>query len=560
MDITKQNFVELLPEITDAIRQCDFVGIDTELSGLLRERSSNRFDLPSERYAKVVESSRGYFIMQFGLSCFTRLKRPGLRYSNRTYNFYIFPQAQECYGDMNRTFSLEVHAIQFLTEHGFDFNRLFKNGVSYLTFQEKKLLKAEIKREKKNLSRIEPVSPNNLPKFVPRVMKENCCDWLKQVSKFIERQRKHFNANNICGDHTSSSRNELEIKDCSTNHKRNILRRLLETSQMAENLEIKNKLDPNRNETILTVSFIDKAAKEDKQEKALTNAIGFFEVLEHVIVNKKPIVGHNLFLDLIQIMNQFIEPLSDDYNSFKETIHSLFPHIYDTKYVAHAILDPETLTRNQSKLEDLYVQLKDVETFPRIEIEHLGEFVDENQAPHQAGYDAYMSGYCFIALCESYLRQENGKEWENSIAEPLAITKNRLIVEEFANKVHLSYSYDFKCFDFGEDELEPEREHVFYVEHPETWVLDDLFSLFQPYGGVEASKLTRNSSLCALRNPKYTNSVIKNSKGSNYTIYTYETYILKYRNRRLDKRKTASPIASNDEDFQVNDVEFSCDA
>lgn len=570
MDITRLNFIDSLPEISEIIRNCDFIAVDTELSGLMRDRNLNRFDLPEERFAKAAESSRGYFIMQFGLSCFTR-RESDVHYDNRTYNFYIFPQDDCELGNVNRTFSLQSHAIKFLTEHGFDFNKLFKDGLSYLTFPEKYALEKQLKFDARTRTKVD-LGPNGLPKFVPNGMADNCREWLKKAKKFVD-QRKKMAQREISHDGSSigalselkeggttdapsshelrggdcemsgvvdEDLNKLELKDCSTSHKRSIFKRVLECQPFLENIEIGSGQDSDNGETYLIVHYIDKSAKEEKQRIEMISAKGFLEVLELVILNKKPVVGHNLALDLIQIINQFIEPLSDDYNSFKEICHSLIPLIYDTKYIAHSILDPDTLTNNQSRLNDLYCQLRDSETFPKIVVNHLIETLGANQMAHQAGYDAYMSGYCFIALCEAYIREKNKKrkiKKELPESTPKSIAHNDLIIESFSNKIHLSYSYDFKYFNLGGNDEEPNRDHVFYIEHPQNWTLDDIFQAFHQYGGVTVGKLSKTSALCALRDTKHLQTVMSKAgkpkdSSSNHKIYSYDNYLENFKPKR----------------------------
>ena len=544
MDITNENFVATLPEITQTIQDCNFIAIDTELSGLMREKNLNRFDLPEERFAKSVELSRGYFIMQFGLSCFTR--KDDLHYTNRTFNFYIFPQAHESYGDRNRTFSVQAHAIQFLIEHGFDFNKLFKHGISYLTFQEKKVLTAQLKSDMKTRSQVEFES-TGLPKFVPSSLSAYCRNWMDKAKKFVDERRTQSSTyvqqiTDSQNNHVETADNILELRDSTTHHKRTMMRRVLECLPIYDSIEIHQKTDAKTSETFLYISYIDRKLKNEKERNRLIVAKGFLEVIEIIVLSKKPIVGHNLSLDLIQIISQFMEPLSDDYSSFKETCHSLFPLIYDTKYIAHAILDPDTLTNNQSRLEDLYCQLKDSDCFPKIQVDHLGEFIDENQMPHQAGYDAFMSGYCFLALCEGYSKEKKkfkyNKMSEAASAEPVPLVHQQLIMEDFANRVHLSYSYDFRFFNLSGEEEEPDRNHVFYLEFPSTWALDDIFQVFSQHSGVTASRLTKTTALCALRDPKQTSSVltkINKLKGisANYKIYTYDAYLDNFKPKKV---------------------------
>lgn len=541
MDITIKNFNQSLPEIVSTIKECDFIAIDTELSGLMRDRSQNIFDSPEERFSKAIESSKGYFIMQFGLSCFKLCD--GHHYTNRTYNFYIFPQANSCYGDKDRTFSIQAHAIQFLTEHGFDFNKLFREGVSYLTFQEKKNLTAQLKSETKNREKVK-INNNGLPDFVPTTMADNCKVWLKKIEQFLEKRRKQANISD-----------SLELEECSTAHKRAIMKRILECQPFFNSILTSVKYNSVKNDGYLVVTHVDPLVKEEDQRNDLTTAKGFLEVLEQIILNKKPIVGHNLALDLIHIINQFMEPLSDDYNSFKEICHSLFPLIYDTKFIAHNLIDPKTLTNNQSRLSDLYQQLQDSDIMTRIEVEHLGELFCRKQLPHQAGFDAYMSGYCFLALCQSYLNEKRKFKFkkEKSESKRLSIAKDSLIIQEFSNKIHFSYSYDFKYYNLCEEEHEPIRTHVFYIEHPNTWVLNDIFRVFQEFGGVSVGKLSKTSALCALRNPENAKLVLKRIKqieksSSNHKIYTYENYTEMFKPKK--KKETC-----DDEDSEFFDAE-----
>lgn len=569
MDITNENFLEYLPRITEAVQDCEFIAIDTELSGLMRERSLNRFDSPEERFAKSVESSRGFFIMQFGLSCFTRTA--DLAYTNSTYNFYIFPQPHKFHGDINRTFSLQAHAIQFLTEHGFDFNKLFRHGVSYLTFHEKEMLTARLKSDLKARSSVK-FDMQGVPSFVPAAMNSYCRDWIKKVKEFVKHEmkadkcRERANVDKSISNSDSQDSemidatgspvaNRFEIRDCRTAHRRNVLRQAIECLPVADNLKVEQVIEAEKNETYLVIYYIDSKVKNEKFKNDLIVSKGFLEVIELIIVNRKPLVGHNLILDLIQIINQFIEPLDNDYASFKETCISLFPLIYDTKYIAHSILDPRTLTNNQSRLNDLYCQLRDHTDFPKISIEHLGVPFDESQLPHQAGFDAFMTGYSFIVLCEAYIRQGSERRFkpsrldESTGAKPPPVSKQEEVVDEFANKIHLSYSYDFKYLDLRRDEQEPDRGHVFYLEFPSTWNLDDILQVFGPYGGVEASRLSKTSALCALRDKKQVGTFTRMAKSlskTNYKIVTYEAYVETY---KVNRKKVASGDADGELTF-----------
>lgn len=521
MDVTNENFIQLLPEISETIRDCDFVAIDTELSGLQRERNNHRFDLPEERFAKAVNTSQGFFVMQFGLSCFTRSSPRS--YNNRTYNFYIFPQPNSDYGDKNRTFALQAQSIQFLSEHGFDFNKLFKHGVSYLTFKEKQELTAKLKSENKARSKVDR-NLYGLPAFVPQSMNTNCTDWLAQVRSFVDKREMEITME-INDEPKDADKNRLSLRNCSTNHKRNIFKRVLECEQLIDNIVIGRKTDQAKDDTYLVIDYISKEAKKEREKNELMAAKGFLEILELLILNKKPIVGHNLTMDLILVISQFVEPLDDDYSSFKMLCKSLFPLIYDTKYIATVILDLDTLGNNQTRLQDLYCQLKESDEMSKVQVNYINKPKDDKELAHQAGYDAYMCGYSFIVLCESYLKERRKQQPSNSQG---SIERDPVVVEEFANKIHLAFSYDYKYFNIGGDDDTPNRDHVLYVEFPDTWSLEDIFQAFYAYGGVTVGYLTKTTALCALRDPKQIGAVLskaKKMKGSNYTIHSYESYL-----------------------------------
>jgi poly(A)-specific ribonuclease len=50
---------------------------------------------------------------------------------------------------------------------------------------------------------------------------------------------------------------------------------------------------------------------------------------------QKPIITHNGMLDLMFLLDKFIEPLPDTVGEFKQKINALFPHIYDTKHLVN---------------------------------------------------------------------------------------------------------------------------------------------------------------------------------------------------------------------------------
>lgn len=88
------------------------------------------------------------------------------RYSQRSYNFYVFPkpmnrQAPDC------RFMCQASSIAFLANQDFDFNKLFKYGIPFLSANEeekliKRLEEKQKSREENNYDII-PISDTDKP-------------------------------------------------------------------------------------------------------------------------------------------------------------------------------------------------------------------------------------------------------------------------------------------------------------------------------------------------------------------------------------------------------------
>ena len=60
---------------------------------------------------------------------------------------------------------------------------------------------------------------------------------------------------------------------------------------------------------------------------------GFRRVLDYVIENKKPIIGHNMMHDCVRMVQQFLKNLPESSYNFKQNFSQFFPESYDTKYI-----------------------------------------------------------------------------------------------------------------------------------------------------------------------------------------------------------------------------------
>jgi hypothetical protein len=92
MDVTNKNFAEKLPLIEASIDDAIFVAIDGEFTGLnCKETAISSLDTAAERYLKAQKSTTKFLLVQFGLCTFhyDPVKKV---YSNRAFNFYVWPR------------------------------------------------------------------------------------------------------------------------------------------------------------------------------------------------------------------------------------------------------------------------------------------------------------------------------------------------------------------------------------------------------------------------------------------------------------------------------------
>ena len=101
--------------------------------------------------------------------------------------------------------------------------------------------------------------------------------------------------------------------------------------------QYKDKLLLESNNTDKFKIMVKKISLEEKEEtkrKKLLEFIGFTSIIKLIIESRKPLVGHNCKLDLLYLYQTFIGPLPESYSEFKSLFNSLFPAVYDTRFIS----------------------------------------------------------------------------------------------------------------------------------------------------------------------------------------------------------------------------------
>ncbi|CAM5133483.1 unnamed protein product [Natator depressus] len=406
MELGTGQFAQSLPHLRALVLGCDFLGFDMEFTGLHsvfpQGKQPSLFDSPAEWYLKARRSVQKFTVNQLGLSIFSNEKSN--KYVAHCYNFFLFPTT---FGVMDSEFSFQASSIQFLTHYGFDYNKMWssilsctedvrpcvgvgslgtqirkwflKDGIPYMNqVQEKKLQQGLLAGNWKVRSTLDKDK-------VKKVIDDVTC-WVPSAEE---------------GDsmvlHNISGFQLFEVQL--------ILRQAIPdvwTEPFGDQKVMVKKVSP-RHRWCLENSSYDCCRKE----LILLSARGFTNLFQTLVEAKKPVVGHNMLMDLLHLHDKFYEPLPESYEEFKRNIHSLFPVLIDTKNVTKSIWKEFQFPRASNLLEIYEILCSDLNptnpTCPVIaHASDCSKYADK-KSPHEAAYDAFLCGSVLLKLAHLLL-------------------------------------------------------------------------------------------------------------------------------------------------------------
>ncbi|BES97110.1 Poly(A)-specific ribonuclease (PARN)-like domain containing 1 [Nesidiocoris tenuis] len=377
VDVTAKNFEDVLPIFEHELKKCSFIAIDCEFSRLpLDDSSPNFLDSVSERYAKIRQNLDKCFPLQVGLVPFT-YDRDLVEYKATVYKFNVFPTF---FGPFDPNVTFKSSTVQFLSKYNFDFNKVFYHGIPFLNVSQRRLVGDMIEKGT-FLDKISSVLT-----FDER---EAVASQREAINKWLH----HSSAGDCLKIETSP--NAAHIKYFLHKEIRNSFRNVwtYDTDLNSAEIQVKHLADGERKSV--------EAQSSDSVEELVTSLSGFSRVMDALIRSKKPIVGHNLLVDVLSCYHHFYDAAPNDYKTFKNSIGDLIPTIYDTKFISHEMKKSafRDILDNVS-LQNLYQTFQNEKYGNKPTICSNSGSYDKGMlnTAHDAGWDAYMTGFCFVKM------------------------------------------------------------------------------------------------------------------------------------------------------------------
>ncbi|KAK0248125.1 hypothetical protein LTS09_016708 [Friedmanniomyces endolithicus] len=430
MDVDKVSFYPLLLDILTDISEAHFVAVDLELSGVPSKGPNNGTGKPSlqRRYQETKEAAERYQILQFGLTC-VQQDLASQKYILKPYNFDLSPIIAERGLDIERIFSFQSGAAEFLLKCGFDLGRPFYRGVPYLSrLEAKEARDKHAKRQDKSALadiQIKPTDTDALA-FLERVRSEITA-WLTtrtdEFTNYLDiapvgaETFKDGDASEELSRFEKRLVHQLvraEYPELVTISKRGYIQVVSYDKEREDKISADRKREMNERVNrqkgfrwVIEALLGSDLSRLDLRECARDPFTGehvfadldeyrsqFHRAHEVMRGNPRKLVGHNCFLDFVYIYRAFIGPLPDTVEEYQQKLHTLWFTIVDTKYMStHNCGDISPA----SSLEQIAEQL-DGQKEPVIELAPDHRKYETMAAFHEAGYDSYLTAQIAVRL------------------------------------------------------------------------------------------------------------------------------------------------------------------
>ena len=469
MLVFKENFNQTFPIFKDTVDKASFVSFDCEMTGVTLEPKTDgtKYDTQQFRYYKTREVIKKFELIQLGFTFYiphTREAEKEEIYIERTFTFYLFKNSKlrALNKDIfNNEMICHPATMKFLNENHFDFNVLIQKGIPYNKLEYKEQIKSLIQKEKFLIA--------NSAFFLSKENEGDLINGIIKITDFLLTNGESSNKSNKKPSMAITFKNPqtmIYLLGCNlkkiiyltnftiTKDKKTPNTVIVEKSKKPipqddfkkyytsfENFKQIIENDPNliyqsRFQVAITPTV-------DNINDLVNEELGFSLYLEYLIQKKIPIIGHNIYFDIMFIFDKLINDLPEDFYTFKSKVHELFPYIYDTKAISTKLGKYEN-----TKLENLYkhMQKNNFTSYVPFCADVTNGFCLyhdlENSMLHDAGFDSVITGRCFVLMIKALENDyyvENMKKIVHNIG-------NKVINQEKEIKIKHGW-VDLKQFD-----------------------------------------------------------------------------------------------------------------
>lgn len=487
IEVTDQNFETLYPKIEETLKNATFFSIDTEFSGVKTDFfvKESLFDSPNERYAKLKTNIKPFIIIQFGLTAFRHIREQNT-YSAETFSFYLLPRSIP---SKNRHFVWQISSLEFLSIYNFDFNKFAYDGISYLNEEDEVDLQSNLQQD---------ILMQNLERLLCNRDADDLRNSRNTVADWLIKKTEPFDALDITSEsqflqYLMQKEFRNQFQDIWTYSGKKKVSVIKVTKEQRKEFELREK--------------------GELEEELLNYYIGFSKVFKLLVDLKKPIVGHNSLVDLMYMHQQFYKPLPKKYSTFKKNIHQLFPTLFDTKYLSYElkkVLQKEDKFSSNS-LSTLYYYFKNEKgrflSLHSPNIRSQTYCINDEDKFHDAGWDSYCAGFCFIKLAHIFAADKRG---EGSQYKPMTNIEILNGVKSFSNCINIIRG-NVPFLNFGGPDPISRRPQWLVVQSQgsKTFCVSEIAELLSSYGSVDVKSFNSRYALVAVSNHRSARDILQ---------------------------------------------------
>ncbi|KAJ2537960.1 hypothetical protein EV175_006569, partial [Coemansia sp. RSA 1933] len=293
-------------------------------------------------------------------------------YEAQPFNFNVFPCTAVGRVPVETHFGCKNTAFEFLARNSFDFNKWVYSGIPYLRAEDTERIRAERAALLTNRQTMAVGDDRISRAFV----------------KDVERALKTF---------VDSGERTMRL-ETANGYQRKIVHDMVSRHDTLGTRGLDGNIEIFRATKKEMAKFTAKKLK--MLDASIDEARGFCAVIDLLSKARKPVVGHNMPLDVLHAFSKFHRALPPTRAEFEQAVSRFLPVLIDTKYIIEST--PGIKARyGSSNLEEIAPMLEEEaareSSIPLIR-NHPRFTRSAAQAMHEAGFDAYMTGATFIRL------------------------------------------------------------------------------------------------------------------------------------------------------------------